>query len=166
MPRDDDGGGSRGGRRGGPLQSSSLFSSSSSTSVFSSALLANHPALIGLLIRLVLVYSLPSLLDDGFLLRGVRYTDVDYGVFVDASECVSAGGSPYDRHTYRYTPFLAWLLSLPLPGRGRGTGGWHGFFDFLFSARYFGKVLFCLADVACGLIVVVLRRRARGGGGG
>jgi len=153
MPRDDDGG-SRG-RQGAPPPSSLLFSSSSfsSNSVFSSsahAHLANHPALIGLLKRLALVYSLPSLLDDGYLLRGMRYTNVNYGIFVDASECVSAGGSPYDRHTYCYTPFLMWLLSLPLllPGRGRGTGTttggcWHGsFVDFLVLSRYFGKVLF------------------------
>ena len=64
--------------------------------------------MIGLLLRLLLAFVLLPLFDDGRILRGVRYTDVDYDVYVDASRLVSAGSSPYGRHTYRYyTLFLA-----------------------------------------------------------
>jgi hypothetical protein len=138
---------------------------SSSTFSFASSIIVKHPVHVGLVIRLVLCFALPTLLDDGALLGGVKYTDVDYDVFVDASYHVSNGRSPYDRHTYRYTPYLAKLLSLPLHGGGGGgrggRGRWGGIDDALIS-RYFGRVLFCIADVICGYVVIVLRRECRG----
>ncbi|EED88173.1 predicted protein [Thalassiosira pseudonana CCMP1335] len=107
-------------------------------------LLQSHPFLLGLALRLSLLFLLPLLLDDNPLLRGVRYTDIDYDVFTDAAFHVADGRSPYERHTYRYTPFLASLLI--------GT---------LLSAKYFGKILFCVADAICGYIIVVLRKQRR-----
>lgn len=63
-------------------------------------------------------------------------------VYSDAARHIQHGGNPFDRATYRYTPFLAALLAR-LPTRE--------------SARY----LFCLADALCGWILLVLRRRQR-----
>lgn len=116
------------------------------------ALIEDHSFIIGFAIRLILMFALPPLMDDGLLIQGVRYTDIDYDVFTDAAEHVAHGRSPYARHTYRYTPFLAKLLALPLE---------HGIQGTLFSTRYFGKMLFCIADAICGYIIVVLRRRQR-----
>ena len=93
-------------------------------------------AAIGLRILLVL-YS--SYLDGR---SEVKYTDVDYAVFTDAAREVWAGGSPYDRATYRYTPLLAWALvpNLAFP--------------------LWGKFLFCGFDVAIGVLLVrILRLR-------
>ena len=74
----------------------------------------------------------------------VKYTDVDYVVFTDASRYVSNTQSPYDRDTYRYTPILAWML-LPT--------AWAGWFSF-------GKFLFAVSDIVTGeLIVRVLRKQ-------
>ncbi|KAL2864352.1 glycosylphosphatidylinositol-alpha 1,4 mannosyltransferase I [Aspergillus lucknowensis] len=69
----------------------------------------------------------------------VKYTDIDYMVFTDASRYVSRGDSPYARDTYRYTPLLAWML-LPT------TWTIPGFFSF-------GKALFSLSDVIAGWLV-------------
>jgi phosphatidylinositol glycan class M len=102
-----------------------------------------HPFFLGLSIRLFLAWCLPLLLDDARLIPGVAFTDVDFHVFSDAANHVAQGRSPYERHTYRYTPFLAALLSV-LPKEG-------------------GRYLFCIADTLCGWIIMRLRRSSRTG---
>lgn len=67
----------------------------------------------------------------------VKYTDVDYAVFTDASFSVAQGGSPYERATYRYPPLFAWLL---LPGH------------FLQCSWLWGKCLFVAGDLAVGAL--------------
>jgi phosphatidylinositol glycan class M len=42
--------------------------------------------------------------------KGSKYDDVDYSVYTDAAGYLLNGKSPYDRHTYRYTPFLAYIM--------------------------------------------------------
>ena len=116
---------------------------------------ARRHLFIGLAIRLILTIALPLLLDDSLLLRGVRYTDIDYDVFTDAAQHVAKGNSPYDRHTYRYTPFLAALLALPYKFRR------DNFVSLVLSPKYFGKFLFCIADAICGYIIFLLRMKQR-----
>jgi phosphatidylinositol glycan class M len=38
---------------------------------------------------------------------------------------------------------------------------WRSIANLFLSTKYFGKILFCIADVICGYIVIVLRRKAR-----
>jgi len=78
----------------------------------------------------------------------VKYTDIDYLVFTDASRFIAQGRSPYDRATYRYTPLLAWLLY---------PTSWGGiWFEW-------GKVLFAAGDVVTGwLIFLILRSQKLG----
>lgn len=71
----------------------------------------------------------------------VKYTDIDYLVFSDASKYVYNGTSPYMRETYRYTPVLAWLL---LPNNWSGV--W----------CHYGKVVFILGDLVTGYIITKL----------
>ena len=85
-----------------------------------------------LLIRLVMVY-VAKLIDDSP--GPEKYTDADYEVFSDAATHVWGGGSPFARHTYRYTPLAAYIclvnnLIHPLAG----------------------KVVFCLLDIVMGAV--------------
>lgn len=69
-------------------------------------------------------------------LLNVKFTDIDYRVFSDASSNVLNGRSPFDRHTYRYTPIIAWLLT---PNH------------ILFQS--FGKLLFATLDIIVGVVI-------------
>jgi hypothetical protein len=73
----------------------------------------------------------------------VKYTDIDYMVFTDSARFLSSGKSPYVRDTYRYTPFLAWLIY---------PTTWSGIW---FS---FGKVLFAIGDIITGWMMLRILR--------
>jgi len=83
--------------------------------------------------------------DQNFL---VHYTDVDYLVFTDAARYTFSGGSPFDRHTYRYTPLLAYLV---LPN--------------LFLHQAWGKLVFCLFDLVVGALIEDVMVKAYGASG-
>ena len=66
----------------------------------------------------------------------VKFTDVDYRVFTDAAEHVLHSESPYDRLTFRYTPLLAFMMTLNLTVH-----------------ECIGKVIFSLLDLAVGMLI-------------
>lgn len=82
--------------------------------------------LFGLAIRLALI-SYGEFHDKTFV---VPFTDVDYKVFTDAARNVLMGASPYSRHTYRYSPLVAYVLT---PN--------------IFVHQAFGKILFSVLDL-------------------
>ena len=64
-----------------------------------------------------------------------KFTDTDYEVFSDAATHVYNGGSPFARHTYRYTPLAAYICLVnntihPLAG----------------------KIVFCFCDILLGFL--------------
>jgi len=66
----------------------------------------------------------------------IKYTDIDYSVYTDGAYEVYNGNSPYARHTFRYTPLLAFMLTPNI---------------FLWSG--FGKVFFTVSDIFCSVYI-------------
>jgi phosphatidylinositol glycan class M len=95
-------------------------------------------------------------MDDGVLLQGVKYTDIDYDVFTDGADHVANGRSPFMRHTYRYTPFMAWILSF-----ASSSSSSLSYLNWWRHTKYFGKLLFCIADALCGFIILKLKQSSR-----
>ncbi|XP_077278551.1 GPI alpha-1,4-mannosyltransferase I, catalytic subunit [Temnothorax americanus] len=96
--------------------------------------------LLAFVLRLVLILY-ANFHDEYF---AVSYTDVDYRVFTDAARHVVEQRSPFDRHTYRYSPFLAWLLT---PN--------------IILHKDFGKILFSAVDIPIAVLIrnILARRR-------
>lgn len=84
-------------------------------------------------LRIALVY-IASIIDKTS--QGVKYTDVDYFVFSDAATKVYNGGSPYEWHTYRYTPLVAYVCTVN---------------NFIHPLA--AKVVFCICDIIMGCIL-------------
>lgn len=66
----------------------------------------------------------------------VPFTDIDYKVVTDGARHILNDQSPYKRHTYRYTPILAYLL----------TGN-------ILIHSSFGKILFSVCDILIGIVI-------------
>lgn len=88
--------------------------------------------LIGIVVRFVLIaYG-----DWQDRVSEVKYTDVDYRVITDAARHVLNNESPYARHTFRYTPLLAWL-AIPNCLVHRATA----------------KIVFAIFDILVGVLI-------------
>lgn len=91
-------------------------------------------SLLGLGILLRIVMTLYS--EDQDYHSNIKYTDIDYAVYTDGAYEVYNGNSPYDRHTFRYTPLLAFMLTPNV---------------FLWPS--FGKFLFVFSDIFCSIYI-------------
>jgi phosphatidylinositol glycan class M len=65
-----------------------------------------------------------------------KYTDTDYLVFSDAATAVYKGGSPYERHTYRYTPLVAYICLVN---------------NYIHPVA--AKIIWCICDILVGLMM-------------
>lgn len=90
---------------------------------------------VGIIIRIILI-NYGEVQDQVAI---VPYTDIDYSVVTDGSYHVLQGRSPFRRHTFRYTPILAYLLT---PNH--------------FIHRCFGKVLFSFFDLIVGVLIKMI----------
>ncbi|EFA00721.2 GPI mannosyltransferase 1-like Protein [Tribolium castaneum] len=69
----------------------------------------------------------------------VPYTDIDYKVFTDAARHVLDHKSPFERHTYRYSPLVAYLM---IPN--------------ITLHSSFGKILFCIIDLIDATLIRII----------
>lgn len=93
--------------------------------------LQNH-LLLSILIRILLIIY--GEIQDS--VSEVPYTDIDYKVVTDGARYVTNDESPFLRHTYRYTPLLAYLL---VPN--------------ILLHKCIGKIIFSIGDI---LVAVLL----------
>lgn len=96
--------------------------------------------LLAFILRLILILY-ANFHDEYFVMP---YTDVDYKVFTDAARHVIEQRSPFERHTYRYSPFLAWLLT---PN--------------IILHKDFGKILFSIIDILIAVLIKNILARQR-----
>lgn len=87
---------------------------------------------IGISIRIFLLV-LGIMMDKHF---HITYTDIDYKVFTDGAKYVTKGESPFNRHTYRYTPLMAYFV---IPNH--------------YISPHYGKIMFILFDVIAALLI-------------
>jgi phosphatidylinositol glycan class M len=85
-----------------------------------------------MLFRLVLVY-IADVIDNNS--SSAKYTDIDYSVFTDAATMVYNGKSPYQRHTYRYTPLVAYMAVI------------NNYTHYVAT-----KLVFCICDILVGIM--------------
>jgi phosphatidylinositol glycan class M len=88
--------------------------------------------LVAFLLRLVVVV-IAKYIDETSTTS--KFTDTDYEVFSDAATHVMNGRSPFDRHTYRYTPLAAYICLV----------------NNIFHPLA-GKIVFCICDILLGFI--------------
>ena len=64
--------------------------------------------IIGVIFFAIRIYLIQLIGRNDNLLEGIytQFTDLDYKVYLDAT----LYDSPYERHTYRYSPLLAWIM--------------------------------------------------------
>lgn len=107
--------------------------SQSTSSLFSSPILIH--AFLSFLLRLFIIFLVDYLETSSENDPSTfKYTDLDYHVFLDSTTFLRNGQNPFNRHTYRYTPLISYLLlSHPSP--------------------LFGKILFSLFDILSGLLL-------------
>ena len=98
------------------------------------------------LIIIVITTSLERQNNDGILQSSFTYTDIDYAVFSDGAYLSSQNKSPLDRRTFRYTPFLADLLSLLITPDADPDD----------PIGILGKILFAAADTLNGYLIYTL----------
>lgn len=89
-----------------------------------------------LLINVVLRLTLIGYGEFQDSLSEVKYTDVDYRVITDGARHMLNNESPFERHTYRYTPLLA-ILAIPN----------------ILVHKCVGKLLFAIFDLLVGIII-------------
>lgn len=92
----------------------------------------NLHLVIGIVIRLILI-NYGEIQDH---VSTVPYTDIDYRVVTDGASHVLSGNSPFKRHTFRYTPLLAYFL---IPNH--------------LIHHVFGKILFSFFDIGIAILI-------------